>query len=186
MIDIPNQLVKKTMRNNTTSVAIPVLAALFLCACGEIAPKFSNVPAISFRDIRKAPAPAVLGDSVIVAIDFEDGDGDIGVQGTSDTKTKDFFSKVFKQFKGRKSAIVFDQSLTDSRLPVFKPDGRAGSIEGTISYGFVITPPPFVVTDSATTILPNDTISFEISIADRSGNRSNPVTTDKIVVLSPR
>ena len=159
---------------------------MLVSACGEIAPRFSNVPAISFKDIRKSPAPAALGDSVIVGIGFEDGDGDIGVQGTSDTKTKDFFSKVFKQFKGRRSLIAFDESLADSRLPIFKPDGLTGPIEGVISYGFVITPPPFVVTDSASTILPNDTLSFEITIADRAGNRSNTVTTDKIVVLSPR
>lgn len=178
--------IHKSMRKNTVAATFIVLAALLVCACGEIAPRFSNTPSISFKGIRKSPAPAVLGDSVIVAIGFEDGDGDIGVQGTSDTRTKDFFSRVFKQFKGRRSAVAFDPSLTDSRLPIFKPDGRPGSIEGTISYGFVITPPPFVVTDSASTILPNDTLSFDISIADRAGNRSNPVTTDKIVVLSPR
>ncbi|MBC7893682.1 MAG: hypothetical protein H7Y12_15800 [Sphingobacteriaceae bacterium] len=173
-----------------TFLAIPALLLLLASCLKE--PDFSDVPSISFGgfDHRILTTPDRLGnrvprDSVVVLVDFQDGDGDLGItteefQGKGDPKLKGVNNYIVRVMRKTRTGFVevFPQVPFNSFYPPLKPDGRRGPIEGTLRFSQIFfgstAPKPL-----------KDTLKFQIRILDRALHESNVIETDTIIVFPP-
>lgn len=178
--------------------------ALSLSSCLK-EPEYSTTPAISFnniQDIRIPPkvAGAQALDSVRLTINYQDGDGDLGLtaderknapydfQGGNNRFYNNFFVEPFikntrtGKFEplttvgvpapGRYVAGQYNGAFPH---PTTDTDGKAAPIKGTLTYA----PIAFGLGD---VFVAGQTVRFEISIADRALHVSNTITTDSIVI----
>ncbi len=170
--------------------------SVFVLACtGE--PDFSLVPEIGFNNIQviTTSSPDILGnvskrDSVIISIDFKDGDGDLGfsdadylalVKKTGDSvKTIDVNIFVAKNGKFIKSNPVekIGGNLKGFR---FKQGTKAGAIEGIIDYSVTFGYTNFDKIPGLTG--KSDTVKFSVQIMDRALNKSNITETIPTVLF---
>ena len=175
---------------------------MFACT-GE--PDFSNIPEISFNSVKilTTQKQSSLGttkkDSVILTINFQDGDGDLGFSEddfkslvkTQGDSVQTFDVKIFVSKNGKfirsypkekiggnlKGGIIKDN--TDVR---FRKGSKSGPIEGTIDFGTkfeygIFQGIPYLTGK-------NDTVKFSIQIMDRALNRSNVVETTPVVIYA--
>jgi len=183
------------MKNPTLFI---VCVSFFVLSClGE--PTFSFVPEIGFNDIRviTTSSPDILGnvtkrDSVVISVDFKDGDGDLGfseedykalIKQTGDSvRTIDVNIFVAKNGKFVKSnpAEKIGGNLKGFR---FKNGLKAGAIEGIIDYSTNFGYTNFAKIPGLTGR--SDTVKFTVQIMDRALNRSN-VTESTPIVLYKR
>jgi hypothetical protein len=136
-----------------------IITSLF-SACKKDEEKYSDVPAITFESI----SPGIVkqfGDSLIVTIGYEDGNGDLGENG-SDVK----------------NAFV-----TDSRNDLtygFRVKQLAPTDASIIIKGKLLIVIPQVALNNLTGI--SETATFSIYLEDRAGNKSNVVNTSSITI----
>ncbi|MGL4629878.1 MAG: hypothetical protein ACRCVT_01635 [Leadbetterella sp.] len=177
---------------------IRLLALIFFtfCTFGPIScvkePDFELTPKISFnkieRFIRLDQFTAAKKDSIMVSINFEDGDGDLGIdpeellpeEGNSkDPKKKfraddyNFIIQLFRRING-KSQEITDRGTYSGFFPKLKVDNKSEPLEGVIRKKIEIP--------SSFWPIKRDSILFRITIKDRAGNRSNSVDTDPVVI----
>ncbi len=172
--------------------------SIFVLSCvGE--PDFSFTPEIGFNSIKiiTTSSPDILGniskrDSVIISVDFKDGDGDLGfseedykalVKKTGDSvRTIDVNIFVSRNGKFVKSnpAEKIGGNLKGFR---FKQGSKAGAIEGVIDYSTSFGYTNFDKIPGLTG--KSDTVKFSVQIMDRALNRSN-VTESSPIVLYKR
>ncbi len=186
------------MKNKILLIAF--VSFLVSSCVGE--PQFSYVPEIGFNNIRiiTTEKPGDLGttkkDSVIITIDFKDGDGDLGftdadyqalIKKTGDSvQTIDiniFVSKNGKFIKSNPKEKIGgnlkggNEKDKDAR---FKKGSLSGPIEGTIDFSTkfeykLFQGIPYLTGKS-------DTVKFTVQIMDRALNKSNIVETTPIVL----
>jgi len=143
-------------------------------------PKFSDVPNIQFKNIRKVTFfnsdQVVNADSVIVGIHFQDGDGDIGYPEDQRTEDNiDFFVDVYRQTNGVFGLVTLPSGVTfNGHTPLLAPVSTPGPIEGDLFYTMIF--------NYATTQAQNDTLKFVVKLQDRKGNISNSVETDYVII----
>ena len=136
-----------------------IITSLF-SACKKDDEKYSDVPAITFESI----SPGIVkqfSDSLIVTIGYEDGNGDLGENG-SDVK----------------NAFV-----TDSRNDLtygFRVKQLAPTDASIIIKGKLLIVIPQVALNNLTGI--SETATFSIYLKDRAGNKSNVVNTSSITI----
>lgn len=122
--------------------------------------EISNTPSIKFISI--SPSTAIkYQDPVQIAIEYTDGDGDLG-DNTPDVKNAfitDSRNNVTYQF----------------RIPQQAPDNSKIIIKGNLT--FDLSPQGFV-DDNQT----SETATYSIYIVDRGGNASNTVTTTPLTI----
>jgi len=153
-------------------------------------PTFPFVPNIKFESISKVTIRSATDpkDSIIVAIRFEDGNGDLGLGPTdtlppyqtlnADRTPNEFFFnyyvRMFRKNRGRYEEVVFTGLTLNGRFPLLNTSRQNRPLQGVIRRGIEIRTAayPFV----------NDTVRFEIQIADRALNKSNIIRTDSIVI----
>lgn len=187
------------MRKNSLIAILGItLLVLFLSACDEIIPNFSDTPKITFDNVLVKQNPSLRIDTLLITVKFQDGDGDLGIEATADTNLWNYYIVPYKKFKGEFTRTTFSStSNVDSArnnpfigqfLPVLKKDGRAGPIEGTLTYRIdILQYNEFPLDDKdSLAILQNDTIKVQIYLKDRAGHRSNVVESDPFAVLRPR
>ena len=144
-------------------------------------PEFSLVPEITFRSIEKEirvdQFTGANKDSVIITLDFQDGDGDLGLSETEKAaaELRGDYNYVVRVFRQRNGVFQeFNPGIPYSGyFPQFRSDGRLGPIEGILSYS-IDFPHPFTPR--------RDSLKFEIFIKDVAGNVSNTIETDVIVL----
>ncbi len=144
-------------------------------------PNFSLNPKIDFDNIKKEiridQFTGSNKDSVIVTIDFQDGDGDLGLDETEKAiaQQNDDFNYLIKSFRRKNGNFVEFTPLVplSGYFPKLKNDDRIGPIEGILSYTIEF-PHPFTPK--------RDTVKFEVQIKDRSGNLSNSVETAEVIL----
>ena len=169
---------------------------MFACT-GE--PDFSNVPEIGFNKIElfflkslNKFGQAEKRDSVVITINFQDGDGDLGANLTqaeilklvqaNDDRLKTFIVDTYVSKNGK----FIKSNLADPNggfLPIRLKDGtKSGPIEGTIAYSTVYTYGLF----GGDVLLKgkNDTLKFAVQIKDRALNKSNVVETTPIFIYT--
>ena len=183
------------------------LLAASLSACLK-APEYSTTPSIGFNDIKviriQKQAGAQPLDSIRMTINYQDGDGDLGL--TSDEQkvapftfrnpdstynkfNKNFFIEAYirDRTSGRYQLKVTKSTTNPARYagydgafghPTSTTDGKAAPIKGTLTYA----PIAFGLGD---VFQPRDSVRFEISIADRALHVSNTITT-RAVYIAPR
>ncbi|QKG55620.1 hypothetical protein GKZ68_02580 [Hymenobacter sp. BRD128] len=176
------------------------LLATSLSACLK-APEYSTTPSISFNDIQDIRIqPKQAGgqplDSIRMTINYQDGDGDLGL--TSDERKNppydyqkgankfynNFFVEPFVRntVTGKYESVV-SKGLTTAGAyngafphPTTTTDSKAAPIKGTLTYA----PIAFGLGDI---FQPRDSVRFEISIADRALHVSNTITTRSVYIL---
>jgi hypothetical protein len=165
-------------------------------------PTFSPTPAISFKEIRKFKLAGGGGvgqgdrDSVVISIDFQDGDGDMGFNPNSaDTlllprnlrRVPNYELQWLYRQNGVFRPINVGNSFSKFFYPNLRPDNRQGPIEGTLDYSvsFVYG----LVPDSLVRAFRprrfsyrRDTLKFQIQILDRAQNRSNVIESTPIII----
>lgn len=188
------------------TVAIAALAASSLGIVGCLkAPDYSVVPEISFNSITltsiAGPRGANRKDSVSVVVNFQDGDGDLGLEGdrfgiasdsmnpfkrlkpdriTPNRYYRNYFVDVF--LKNRTTGIY--EKLSANRLPngdyngryprLVSADTKPAPLKGTITRALLF--------NYGTPFFGGDEVRFDITIADRAFHESNTITTGSIVI----
>ena len=170
------------------------LSILALNSCVQ-EPDYSTTPEISFASIRKINKIASDGfggttkiDSLIMSINFKDGDGDLGI-----TEAEVKANAAYKDFKN----FIVDAYIIKNNKPValnlnpalggrmnfkFNQSGKKRAIEGTVDYSSQFAY-AFYKGYSPLFTPKNDTLQFDIKIVDNAFHQSNVVRTDRIVIF---
>lgn len=141
--------------------------SFLLVSCYD-APNYPETPQISVREVR-AHATVSPGDSVIVVLEFQDGNGDLGKLNNSDTIPNLFI--IDKRFN-----IIDSQSYS---IPYIPNKGSVKDISGVIEINLLSK----IYCNPLYPGIVKDTLEFEIQVRDRSGNFSNKVSTGKLEML---
>jgi hypothetical protein len=178
--------------------------ALGLSSCLK-EPEYPATPSISFNSIQgiRIPPKSAKGqplDSIRLTINYQDGDGDLGLTQDERKNPPYDFQKGANRFYNN---FFVEPFIKNTRTGKFEPlttvgvpspgvyvagqyngafphpttdtDGKAAPIKGTLTYA----PIAFGLGD---VFVPGQTVRFEISIADRALHVSNTITTDSIVI----
>ena len=171
------------IKNMKLKVLLFFVSAIALASCVDI-PDFSDTPRIFYNGIDQERIEDPTGDieRVTITIDFEDGDGDIGV---SDDERND------TNFTGKYGSwgdceLVTMQRLTNGTwtesilsvdkykwMPLLKKDGKPGPLKGKIDINT-----KFYWGSSVVPV----TVKFKVRIRDRALRISNQIMTDSIIV----
>ncbi|GHB59468.1 hypothetical protein [Persicitalea jodogahamensis] len=159
---------------------------LTLSGCVDT-PNFDNTPSIRFNSVDTLTIfdsfSQTYADSIVITVDFEDGDGDLGIspEDRSDTTKLNTIYKEWgnyeitvleKQKDGTfkvRPVSVFDKLFFD----ILKRDGKPGPIKGKLD---------FRQTLPASRFAKLTTVKFRVRIRDRAFNVSNTIETDTISV----
>jgi hypothetical protein len=161
---------------------IKILVIVLLASCKQEGLKFSNVPALT---LEKAPVQYQRNgkdSSVVLEVNYTDGDGDIGLEPADTVAPFNYGSKFFYNLyinvyqvnDGKASLIPIpasnppDSVRFNDRITNLTPTGKNKSIYGVIRINLNATPYPGIQPDS---------MFYTVQIADRSLNRSNIVKT---------
>jgi len=154
---------------------ISVLATLLIQACATD-PGFSDTPEIEFVSLSKDTMiqNSLNTDSLFLTIAFRDGDGDLG---SSDAGVTENII-----LRDTRTGVVFDRF----KIPEIPVNGLESGIEGEIRMKVFTTccifpdgTPP-CLTPSA---FPTNELIFSIEMRDDSGNLSNTIQTDPVILL---
>jgi hypothetical protein len=158
---------------------------LFLASCNS-KPDFPLEPSITGSSISNikvldkfssTDTKKIYKDSVIISINFRDGNGDLGVNEADKIKLSNagkfnYLVRRFVKIKGK--YVLFDPIPSHSgNFVALKSGNKAGPIEGVLNYSIDFFP---------LNGLKKDTVKFEIQIMDKAENLSNSVLTDSVLV----
>jgi hypothetical protein len=188
---------------------LSALAFSFLMVSCLTKPNFPFEPSISFSNIIQKTIKdenGIIVDSLILEINFKDGNGDIGL--TSSDTTGNFapfkpdgsrnpfyynyyctlfrrnkFTGEYQRFPMPKIPNTDIETNLHGRVPPLLENARPSPIEGKLQYQTEIS----TLYNTSTVPNPelinkNDSIRFEIFIYDRALNKSNVITTKSILV----
>jgi len=160
------------------------VSAIALASCVDI-PDFSDTPKIFYNGIdqyTETDEKGIMREKVIITIDFEDGNGDLGAS------PEEYSSPIFKKPYGNwgnyelvtvrkiapgkwQESILSEDSI--KWLPILKPDGKPGPIKGKLDLNT-----SFAKGNSTIPV----TLKFKVRIRDRALNVSNQIETDSVIV----
>jgi hypothetical protein len=134
--------------------------------------KISDIPSIKFIGMSKnlMIQGDLNQDSVLISLEFEDGDGDLS-SGSESTK-KDIF------VIDKRTGLLSDQF----KIPDI-PDSNGEAVSGSLTVRLFNTCCLFLnnIPPCSTPVqYPKDSIIYEIYIVDRAGNESNRVLSSKL------
>ena len=163
----------------------------------KFTPDFDNTPKITFKNLTLFRDEAKK-DSIIMSIEYQDGDGDLGLEAIDRIREDSAFSQ-------RKKNGDINYSFNNLRINLYVKRG-GGNYElvkftdpGASVYGFDNTFPPFIDRNNITPIkgtlqfykllIPGvaltaqvgDTLHYTIQIEDRQSHMSNIVTTTDFI-----
>ncbi len=141
-----------------------ILPLLVLASCDDD-PVFPVIPEITFLGITPAESEQFTTDGLQVTLRYQDGDGDLGYEGTEKT-TNLFVTDTRAAFENNPART------TAYSIPNLTPETRKPSIQGQIT--ITMLTPPWEPTE--------EPCVFEIYMVDRAGNVSNVIQTDPITV----
>ncbi len=175
------------MRNLTgVGFFLVIGIGLTISSCVDT-PNFDKTPSIRYNSVDKFTIfdsfSQTNADSIVITVDFEDGDGDLGIspEERSDT-TK--LNTIYREWGNYEITVlerrqdgtfqvrpvsVFDKLFFD----ILKRDGKPGPIKGKLD---------FRQTLPASRFAKLTTVKFRVRIRDRAFNVSNSVETDTISV----
>ena len=167
------------MKKVSVLIVFSVMALVTACY-KEIS--FDVIPYIEFSDLRKEirldQFSGSKKDSVILTIKFQDGDGDLGLNEEEKKAAveKQDFNYIIRIFRKKNGVFteVPQEVPYSGFFPRLKSDNKKGPIEGKLDYSLVyfqdFTPK-------------KDSLKYQITIKDRSGNVSNTIES-KVIVLN--
>jgi hypothetical protein len=178
-------------------LTVVLALAVALGSCTGANPVYPVIPKINITSIaREFPRPgygsqdvqrafsSAEGESLILTLDFQDGDGDIGGATSSNPDFEDFIVEDFREnlpnvypYQVPGNSTIITAFSNSAKLPSLGSDTRSPSIEGTIRFRI-----------NALEALPLDTCvvapstvqrtRFIVYLMDRAGHKSNRDTTD--------
>ena len=162
-----------------------ICCSLLLVSCVDV-PNFDNTPRISFNNIEKFVVfdsfSQSYSDSVVITIDFEDGDGDLGISSAERSDTN-LINSIYKEWGNYEYSALrlvngrYEEVPTSVSgklfFPILKPDGKPGPIKGKLDFSVIYFQDRF--TRPAT-------VKYRIRIRDRALRVSNLIETDTITV----
>lgn len=153
-----------------------------LFSCRTDAPVFSDIPNLTLDKVEQFKLDG-KDSSVVILLNYTDGDGDIGLEETDTFPPFNFGSPNFYNLKinvyridnGIKYPIIIP-STTDTlnfndRIKNLTPTGKSKTISGSISINLNAIPYPGILPDS---------MSYSIQIIDRKLNKSNTIETNPL------
>ncbi|GHA57312.1 hypothetical protein [Pontibacter akesuensis] len=176
------------MNNMLKYSALLLVLVLVLAGCRK-EPNYSDIPQITFDRVEQYTYSQnkVLIDTLFIVIDFQDGDGNLGLsRGSGGSQTgpdfqdpfnpgSPYFDNYFANLQVKRGNTYESTPFTFSgRFPRLSNDEAPETLEGEIRFTI----------DSFTTIdyPAGDTVRFEVYIYDRALNKSNVVYTDDVVL----
>ena len=168
-------------------IALFSLAAVSISGC-LTPPDFSDKPKIELDGVTVIRLGGNLGvrDSIEIALKFEDGNGDLGLDKTDDTgpfaynnKQNRYYENYFLQpfYKNRQGIFVplIPLGKENGRfIRLTKADAKPGPLQGILRRSVVFN------LDTAFAYRAGTEYKFEVSIADRALNESNVLTTNTV------
>ena len=140
-----------------------VLLGILLLSCNK-STNVSKIPSISFRSLEPQSVKAGGDSTVVVKINFEDGDGDIGF-GTYNIYMKD----------SRDSSVVL---MKIPEIPsAYSPQN---GIKGLITVDYLSA---LLTLRPDTAHINSDTLRWAIYIKDKAGHQSNTILTDSLYLF---
>ena len=167
-----------------------LIVGLSSTACYQ-EPDFSTTPSISFNSVTKFTladtfsGPNGKKDSVIITIDFKDGDGDLGEPappdlGRNDPKYGDWGIYELKTFRKLPNGTFEEVILPENNKLFFpellkgsKKNNRRSPIEGVLDYSTIF----YYGKNKKMNV-----VKFKIRIRDRALNVSNVIESDTISI----
>jgi hypothetical protein len=157
-------------------IALFFIGSLVFSSCSK-QESFSNIPAITFNSFTLTG-----NNSAILAVNFTDGDGDIGYVGDAENAQPDFFIEYYTATNGifYKDTVsnrpgVFSPVIDPYTIPDVTPAGKNKALVGVIKINIQqLIPPGFPMS--------GDTLEFNVWLLDRAGHKSNVITTPPIKV----
>jgi len=179
--------------------ALLALGAAGTSSCLK-APDFPVEPTITFSSLKKIYVPptgagATAADTLVFAVDFQDGDGDLGLNADDATMppydaqtgghnnlatSNNYFIQPFKNVGGIFMPFYTPSGYPgeyDGRYPRLETttDTKPAPLKGTLRYQLRV---PL----NRVSYLAGDVFRFEISIMDRAFHQSNTVTTTEVTL----
>ena len=156
------------------------------------APNYPNEPSIEFNKltlVRNKPTGQVEVDTLKFALNFRDGDGDLGLSsgdttgefgfkhGLNRTYNNYFIQPFIKGADGNFSAFAAaaNGEYNGRYQRLTTTDTKSAPIKGVLNYRL-----PLSV--DGLTYFPGQTFRFEISILDRALHESNQITTTEVTL----
>ena len=166
------------MRKIASLVFITITAIIGLAGCMK-KEHFPDIPQIGFVSYFNLFDTSQYASHGILTISYQDGNGDIGLDGGTDTlypyqKNGPYYYNLVITYFERQYGIFKQVNLAfpiSARIPLLIPGEPAQPINGTITDSLPLNPHPVF-----------DTIKFEVFIYDRALNKSNVVTTPEIIL----
>lgn len=173
--------------------AVALITIIALQSCSRTDDGGPPVPELGYTGYSKFKNTAGKDSFVMLNLTFKDGDGDIGLSESDSVPPysygSPFFNNLFVEFyvieNGTPSKITSqfigpdtlykDTVNFSQRIKYLTPEGKNKSIKGRID---VIT--PFFLLDLAA--YKPDSVYYEITLVDRSLNRSNLIKTPLIML----
>jgi hypothetical protein len=146
-------------------IVIPVLALLFMCACGK--DKFNTKPGLKFKDMNTRVLDK--GQAVLFNLEVTDAEGDL-----TDSM---FVYKVTRNCvaSNNSSKYIMPEFPTNKNLQIEVEVGFAYR-NNTLGYPAIKEPQCFNR---------NDTCFFRFVIRDKAGNASDTVNSPDFVIIRP-
>jgi hypothetical protein len=167
-------------------VSLFIILAAGAFGCVDI-PDFNDTPKIYYNGIDQYPevdetTGKNVRENVIITVDFEDGDGDLGA--TDIERSDSSFVKPYGSWgnyelvtarkgangKWTESILAEDQYKW---MPILKPDGKPGPIKGKLDLNT-----SFLYGNSTVPVY----VRFKVRIRDRALHVSEQIETDSILV----
>ncbi len=170
------------------------LSLLLLASGCREEPSYPDEPEITFNRVDQFTYTKnrIVFDSLVVVVDFQDGDGDLGLRrkpnGDGDPDFKPPFDQASQTFNNFFVNLQVKRGNTyvpypfaseflnlNGRFPRLAPDDKREVLEGQVKY---------TLTNFSNDIFdPRDTVRFEIFIYDRALHKSNVVYSNDIVLF---
>jgi hypothetical protein len=170
-----------------------LLLTLLVSGCRE-EPNYPDEPSIVFDRVDQYTYTKnrITFDSLVVVVDFQDGDGNLGLRRSklndSDPdfqppfdQSSPYFNNFFANLQLKRGNIYIPYPFPSEflnlhgRFPRLASDEKEEALEGEIKY---------TLTNFSNDIFdPRDTVRFEIFIYDRALNQSNIVYSDDVVLF---
>lgn len=146
------------MRN----VLIIAIISLIAVSCNKKT-KYSNIPKLQFDKLSHNTVQAGSDEKILISFLFEDGDGNIGF-GTPNLYLKD-----------SRDTVIYTYNIPN--IPdKFNPES---GLKGIIQVQFEAA---FLLLRSDTAHVETDTLTWDIYMKDKAGNKSNTITTSSLIL----
>jgi len=166
------------MKRQNLFITLTLISIVFLSSCIK-KDEYPIIPYIEFDSFTKIDNNMGYDDKGILAIDFTDGDGNVGLKTEETSPPYDtnsiYYYNFFITYYEKQNGEYIEVELpftNNARIPLLNSSGNDKPLKGKIEIELYI--------NNYTSLF--DTIRFDAFIVDRALNHSNTVTTPDIII----